>query len=396
MSLTRRQFGRQFGCAFCGLAAALLAGPLAAQAPASGRTFLVPGYRPAPASDEKGLWSLMDRVEQELKLSRFVVRDPTLNAYVRDIMCRLAKDHCPDVRTYIVRNAQFNASMAPNGMMEVWTGLLLRCGDEAQLAAILGHEMGHYLRSHTVERWRDARNKSDFGTFLGLGLAVAGLGAFGSLAQLALVASSYGFSRDQEREADEIGLELMSKAGYPPVAAAEVWEQLIAEYKAGTAERARQLLFATHPEPEERMGALREAAAKAGGDAGELGHERYLEKLSGVRAQLVGDELALRQYGRSELVFERLLVRWPDDGQLWFAKGEVYRLRGEDGDAARALAAYARALETKNAPPETLRGTMLIELKSGARDRAQAAFEAYLKAKPDAADADALRMLLSQ
>jgi tetratricopeptide (TPR) repeat protein len=144
------------------------------------------------------------------------------------------------------------------------------------------------------------------------------------------------------------------------------------------------------------MGALREAAAKAGGDAGERGHERYLERLAGVRAQMVADELALRQYGRSLLVFERLLVQWPDDGQLWFAKGEVYRLRAEEGDAARALAEYARALETKTAPPETLRGTMLVELKAGARDRAQAAFEAYLKAKPDASDAEALKMLLSQ
>jgi tetratricopeptide (TPR) repeat protein len=110
---------------------------------------------------------------------------------------------------------------------------------------------------------------------------------------------------------------------------------------------------------------------------------------------MIADELALRQYGRSELVFQRLLAQWPDDGQLWFAKGEVYRLRAEPGDAERALAAYARALETPTAPPETLRGTMLVELKSGARDRAQAAFEAYLKAKPNAADAEALKMLLS-
>jgi predicted Zn-dependent protease len=387
---------RHFGCAVCGLAAAAVAQRLLAQAPAQARGYLAPGYRPSSESDEKGLWSLMDRAEQDLKVSRFVVRDAGLNEYVRDIVCRLAKDHCSDVRTYIVRTAQFNASMAPNGMMEVWTGLLLRCGDEAQLAAILGHEIGHYLRRHTVERWRDARNKSDFGTFLGLGLAVAGLGAFGSLAQLALLASSFGFSRDQEREADEIGLELMAKAGYTPSAAAEVWDQLIAEYRAGTAERSRQLLFATHPDPEERMDTLREAAMKAGGDAGERGHERYLAKLAGVRARLVGDELALRQYGRSELVFQRLLAQWPDDGQLWFAKGEVYRLRGEEGDADRALAAYARALETRNAPPETLRATMLVELKMGARDRARAALDAYLKAKPDAADAEVLKMLLSQ
>jgi hypothetical protein len=79
-----------------------------------------------------------------------------------------------------------------------------------------------------------------------------------------------------------------------------------------------------------------------------------------------------------------------------FAKGEVYRLRAEDRDAERALAAYARALETKTAPPETLRGTMLVELKTGARDRARVAFEAYLRARPDAPDAEALKMLLSQ
>jgi len=338
----------------------------------------------------------MDRSERELKVSRFVVRDRVLNDYVREIVCRLAQAYCADVRTYIVRTAQFNASMAPNGMMQVWTGLLLRCGDEAQLAAILGHEIGHYLRRHTVALWRDARNKSDFGTFLGLGLAAAGLGMVGSLANLALVATTFGFSRDQEREADAIGLDLMTRAGYAPVAAAEVWDQLIREFAAGTAERSRQLLFATHPEPEERMGVLREAANKAGGTGGERGHERYLASLAGVRGMLVGDELALRQYGRSLLVFERLLAQWPDDGQLWFAKGEVHRLRSAEGDPAHALAAYERALTARNAPPETLRATMLVELKLGARDRAQAAFDAYVKAKPDAADADALRMLLAR
>jgi predicted Zn-dependent protease len=384
---------RRFGCALCALAASA-----SAQVPTAPgeRGFVAPGYRPPPESDEKGLWSLMDREERELERSRFVIRDPGLNAYLREIACRLAKDHCPDIRAYILRTAHFNASMAPNGMMQVWTGLLLRCIDEAQLAAILGHELGHYLRRHTVERWRDARNKTDFGTFLTLGLAAAGLGAVGSVVNLALVASVFAFTRDQEREADEIGLALMVKAGYAPVAAAEVWDQLIAEYKAGTAQQAGALLFATHPEPEERMGTLRELAAQRGGETGERRRERYRAQLARVRAQLVSDELMLRQYGRSELVFDRLLAQSSDDGQLWYAKGEVYRLRGEEGDATRALAAYAKALETKSAPPETYRSIALVELKSGTRDRARAALDAYLKLKPDAADAEALRGLVSQ
>ena len=76
----------------------------------------------------------------------FAVRDPVLNAYVRKVLCRTIGDaHCAPIRLYIIRTSQFNASMAPNGMMQVWTGLLLRMDNEAQLATVLGHEMGHAI-----------------------------------------------------------------------------------------------------------------------------------------------------------------------------------------------------------------------------------------------------------
>src|SRR3546814_15342811 len=77
-----------------------------------------------------------------------------------------------------MRTPYFNASMAPNGMMKVWSGLLLRVNDEAQLAAILGHEMGHYMQRHTLARMRDMRSKAAIGAFLG------GLGIVGGIAQL--------------------------------------------------------------------------------------------------------------------------------------------------------------------------------------------------------------------
>lgn len=386
---------RGFGCAFCGLATLAYAGRLLGQA-GTGAGFVVPGHRPAAGSDEQGIWSLMEREERELKTSRFVIRDAELNSYIRDIVCRLGKDHCPDIRGYILRTPHFNASMAPNGMMQVWTGLLLRCTDEAQLAAILGHEMGHFLRQHSIQRYRDARDKADFGTFLGIGLAVAGAGSAGQLANLALFASMFAFSRDQEREADQIGLELMTKAGYAPMAAHEVWEQLTAEFKAGTATRSSGLLFATHPEPEERLGTLREAAAKIDAKNAERGHDRYRQKLAGIRQRIVADELALRQYGRSEMVFDRLLAQTPDDGLLWFAKGEVYRLRDDPEDVDRARAAYDKAIAAGGARPEIHRSIMMIEMKAGSRERAQSAFDAYLRLKPDASDTEILRTLLTQ
>jgi predicted Zn-dependent protease len=362
---------------------------------AQGGAFVAPGYQPREA-DETGLWRLMDRVEEQLKTSRFVVRDPGLNAYLREIVCRLDEVHCADIRIYVVRTPQFNASMAPNGMMEIWTGLLLRCTDEAQLAAIIGHEMGHYFRRHSLALWRDARDKASFGSFLGLGLAAAGMGRVGDLANLALVASIYSYSRDNEREADAIGEQLMLKAGYAPIAAAEIWDQLIAEYAAGTAERTQSVLFASHPTPEERLATLRQAAEAANVKNGERGAERYRGTLAGVRATIVRDELALRQYGRSAQLFERLLAKAPDDGLLWYAKGEVCRLRAAPGDLERASDAYARALQAKDAPPETYRSVMRVALKRGDRAGAQAALENYLARVPGADDAGALKMLLAQ
>lgn len=112
-------------------AAATIAEPTAQPVPA--------GYIPTD-KDERGLWMQLDTVERGLTTSEFVVRDPALNDYVRGVLCRTVGDaRCAAIRLYIVRTAEFNATMAPNGMMTVYTGLLLRVRDEAQLAAILGH-----------------------------------------------------------------------------------------------------------------------------------------------------------------------------------------------------------------------------------------------------------------
>ncbi len=392
MNLNRRRFS--FG--LCGCTALALLGCATAPPRTDERGFVEPRYRPVPESDEKGLWSLMDRAERELARSRFVVREREVNEYIRAVACRLSDAHCADLRAYVVRTPLFNASMAPNGMMEVWTGLLLRCRDEAQLAAVIGHEMGHYLRRHTLERWRDVRSKSDISAFLGLGLAAAGAGWAATVTELALLASVFAFNREQEREADAIGVELMAQAGYAPLAAAEVWDQLIAELKASTGKPQGNVFFATHPQPQERLEAIRQLAEQRGGDAGERGRDRHRAGLRSIRAMLLEDELSLRQYGRSEIVIEQLLAEAPDDGELWFAKGEVYRLRWDEGDAQRALAAYERAVNAGGAPPEVHRSLGLVALKTGDRAQAKRAFETYLRVKPDAPDREAIHTLLAQ
>jgi predicted Zn-dependent protease len=352
---------------------------------------LAAGYRPTPESEEGGLWEIMDREEARLRQSRFLVRDPAVNGYIRDIACRLADDRCQDLRIYVIRTPLFNAMMAPNGMMQIWSGLLLRTANEAQLAAVIGHEFGHYRQRHTLDRLRDVRAKADFAAFLGLGLSAAGLGAVGSLAQLALIASIFSFNRDQEREADDIGITLMAKAGFAPIEAARVWEQIVAEEAADPYRGERDPFFASHPGPEERMATMRTAAAglEASGQSDHA--ERYRQTLRGFRATLLQDEIRLRQYARSLVLFDRLIEATPRDGELMFYRGEVYRLRDQEGDRERALAAYDEAMAGQDAPPDLWRSRGLVHRAGGGRRAAGSAFQRYLELNPMAPDRELLQ-----
>lgn len=347
--------------------------------------------RPDLASDEGGLWALMDREEERLRRSRFLLDDDALQRYVSDIACRLAGDHCPDMRVYLVRTPYFNASMAPNGMMQVWSGLLLRAANEAQLAAVLAHEVGHYLKRHSLERLRDARAKAGFAQFLGLALGAAGAGSIGQVAQLGVLASVYSFSRDHEREADAIGLELMHRAGYDAVEASRVWAQLIEE-NAGE-DGGGMLLFATHPSADERRDTLKAAAMALviDGAPGEVHAERYRAHIAPLRLQMLQDELRRRVPDSSLRLFDRLMTHHGRDGQLLYARAEALRSRARDEDFEQALAALDEADALPDRPAEAMRLRGQILRRRNDADGARNAFRNYLELRPGAPDAPMIR-----
>lgn len=358
---------------------------------------LAPGYRPSKSSDEGGIWQSIEKIEAEMKRSRHLVRDPALNAYVHDIACRLAGDHCPDVRVYIQRVPHLNAGMYPNGMMQVWTGLLLRAANEAQLAAVLGHEIGHYVRQHTLKRWQDVRAKLDFSAFLSIGLALAGAPpGTTDLANFVLIASIFAYSRDQEREADEVGISLMAKAGYQPVQAAEIWDQVIAEEAADPDKQRPGIFFSTHPHPEERSGTLRQRSATLSAPGQDAHIERYRRQLKGVRKMLFEDELRLRQFPRTIIVLDRLAGAAPIDADLHYFYGELYRARDKSGDLDRARDAYERSVAAADAPAEAWRGLGLVLRKQGERQRAAEALASYLERMPDAPDRALLEVYVAE
>jgi predicted Zn-dependent protease len=266
---------------------------------------------------------------------------------------------------------------------------MLRTQNEAQVAAVIGHELGHYLNRHSLQRWRNARDTADVAAFLSFGLAGAGIGIAGLMVQAAALASIFAYSRDQEREADDVGLNLMNTAGYRPIEASHVWEQLIAEAAAADRPRERDVFFASHPAPEERAQVLK---AKAGGLAGGDSFEaRYRARLKRFRRTLFEDELRLRQYGQSLKLFEMLGRDGQPDAELAYFTGEVYRQRNAEGDGAKAREQYERALALADAPPEAYRGLGLIHMRGGDQVRADEAFRQYLKLKPDAEDRAIIR-----
>jgi predicted Zn-dependent protease len=387
----RRRLAR--AVAGAGLIALLGRAAPARAAADTGEGYVAPHYRPSAGSEESGLWSVLDRREHALGQSRFLLRTADPAAYCRRIVCRLVPAHCADLRVYVLRAPRVDVGVAPNGMLQVASGLLLRCGDEAQLAAILAHELAHFLRRHAVERWQSERSSFDVGTFFSLSLAVEGADAAGVLS-LAAIRTAFPYTIEQEREADRIGLRLLTAAGYAAPAAPEIWERLVAEDRAAAAGDPGVLLFASHPDAQARLARLRELAAAAG-DAGERGQRAYRQALAPVLPRLLDDELLLRRYARSLVVLDRLAAESPDDGAIWFAQGEVHRLRAGEGDAADALAAYRRALAARGTPPETYRSIGLVQLRTGARGDARRAFTEYLRLRPHAPDRDAVRALAS-
>jgi predicted Zn-dependent protease len=355
--------------------------------------------RPEPGTDEGGLWAFMDREEQRLKRSSFLIRDAALHDYVNGIACRLAGEHCPEMRVYLVRTPYFNASMAPNGMMQVWSGLLLRMQNEAQLAAVLGHEIGHYLQRDSVERLRDAKSRSSFGLLVGLALSAIGGGSVGSLAQMGILAGGLAYGRDQERMADKIGIALMARDGYAPAEAGRVWGQLLEEAEgakaAGEEVTSVNILFASHPPAEERREVLAAAAKRDWPGAARTGADEYRAALAPHRMGFLYDEVRRRRFGESLVLFDRLLKSSPRDGQVQYFKGEAYRQRAREGDTKLALEAYRAALEMDNTPPEAHRSLGTLLRQAGDNTEATRAFQRYLELKPGAEDAELIRSYLT-
>jgi predicted Zn-dependent protease len=381
---------RRFVAGGCGACLALLPALARAQADEAPPEWRMPERftRPDTSGEEGGLWALMDREEARLRRSPFVIRDPALHERVQNLCCRLAGPHCPDTRVYLVRTPYFNANMAPNGMMQVWSGLMLRVDNEAQLAAVLGHEVGHYLSRHSLEQLRNAKSHSAAATVMAM------FGVVGAIGQLGVAANMSGYSRDHERDADRIGMVLMRNAGYDPAEAAKIWQNLLLETKARPeGSSSPNPLFASHPAPEERQETLaRLAAASPGGETKEA---EWKEAVKPFLHEWLADEVKRGQREESLALLDRKIAGSPN-GEYLFARGETYRLRAKEGDLDAALADYHAAVAGGGEPPETHRSLGAIHWSRKQAAEAKASYQRYLELVPNAPDAAMIKSYVEE
>jgi hypothetical protein len=242
-----------------------------------------------------------------------LVQDRALQAYVTRLgtsliprwMNELPEDDPARVvfRFYVIEDPAFNAAAWPDGTVIVHTGLLKVVQNEAQLAAVLGHEIGHVTHEHGRERYEESRTRGRVGSVIGgLGRA-AGIQAprvevagevvdLGQVAQLGAGALSNVHSRGRESQADRVGLFYMVQAGYDPREAAAVWRRIAEATKPANAiesvtRRAEAFLFSSHPEAAARARSINReiAATYAGTDFSRLktGAPEYQRAIAGLR-----------------------------------------------------------------------------------------------------------------
>jgi predicted Zn-dependent protease len=274
-------------------------------------------------------------------------------------------------------------------MMQVWSGLMLRADNEAQLAAVLGHEIGHYVARHSVDQLRDAKNRSAFASVLGMVPIVGTIGGLGVLG------AGFSYTREHERDADRIGVMLMRKAGYDTAEASKVWSNLLLELEARPGGNpSKNGFFASHPPAEERQAALKALAEAMPG--GTTNAETWREKTKAFRREWLEDEVKRGQREESVALLTRKIAAEPDQPDYLYFRGEVHRLRAAEGDYDAALADYQAASLAAGAPPELWRGMGTVYRARHEIPEARASYRSYLDAAPKAPDAPMIKSYLEE
>lgn len=319
-----------------------------------------------PVTGDKNfvLMSEQQEVEMGAKAHRDVLREypaldhPALQAYVDGIGQTLAKQsHRPDLKWHftVVDSPDVNAFALPGGYIYITRGIMAYLNSEAELAGVIGHEIGHVTARHGV-RQQSAATAAGVGAILG-SILVPGMNnqAGASMLQTLAQAWTAGYGREHELESDRLGAEYLARSGYDPQAMIRVIgvlknQELFAAEQAkrtGRQPRTYHGTFETHPSNDTRLQQVVGAASKHTVANPREGREHYLALLDGV---IFGDSPEQGVIRNNALLHEKLGLRMQFP-QGWRVQNRPDRVTALNpaGDALIELMAgpqHTRPLET--------------------------------------------------
>ena len=266
-----------------------------------------------------------------------VYHDPRLEQTVARVVGRdVAASDVPDqpYRITILNSPVVNAFALPGGYLYVTRGLLALANDSSEVAAVLAHEMAHITANHAVKRQNKARNAVIVSRVVTDVLDDKA----GQLALTSSQRSLASFSRQQELEADAIGIKTIGRAGFDPFAAARFLSTMsaFASYRAaaGTSQDKRPDFLSSHPSTPERVDFATRAAREFGAPGiGEVDRDRYLDGIDGM---VFGDDPAQGYVRDRTFIHPSLGVGFTvPDGFVIDNTSDAVLATGTDGTALR-------------------------------------------------------------
>jgi predicted Zn-dependent protease len=277
----------------------------------------------------------INEVDRQVAKKGLLFENPELQAYVDSVCTRLIADRpTPEnvkFRCLVLRDPMQNAFAEPNGTVYVTTGLLALLENESQLAGVLGHELTHTYKRHLYLENRSIRKKMLTMSILSIASAVPGVGAAvavgAAITDQILVASVYGYSRENEQEADSNGLATMVAASYDPNAMARSFELL--DQGSRYEFEPFDTFYHDHPKLAERRKYAQDfATAHPVANPRPAPEKEYLAKVAPAVCYNIEADINSRRARSAVRAAQRLVDAFPDVPKYQLLLGDAYRALG--------------------------------------------------------------------
>ncbi len=334
------------------------------------------------SEEEQMLWRRAQEEQDVIDGSGLLYQDTEIENYLNQIAEKLQTNSIsPDIsfQIKVIKDPKLNAFALPNGVIYIHTGILARMENEAQLAALLAHEMTHCTHRHSLKTLRNIKDRTQAKSATVRELAQL-LGITGS------IASINGYTRELETEADRVGLDLAVKANYDPNEVLKLFELLKQENEIEGVEE--PYFLGTHPKVQQRIENVNRWLAEnnQGKITGSKNTIKFQSRMS--RLMLENARLDLRQgkFFIAQSTVKKYLSVNPDDAQAYFLLGEIFRQRGWKNDSVAAINNYEKSISLNPSFAESHKAMGLIHYKDGEKRRAKKYFESCLLLSPNTAD----------